>query len=350
MTMKALVKTGIIRFTESAEEELQLLQSELRLGKLLTAVENGSSLEAVKDDIRELAFVLADLFGDSLPSIDVDPLETLKLASRDINLGRILKERGLARLYQLLNQHEKIIDPTTGEAIYKPKYMYLTHPDTGERFTRREDMIMWFCRDAHVARSLVFQRIAMYERLLSLGFQLEEAYQVILTKPYTIKETLSTVASWDKGNLIDIDPNVANRLAEKMLPEHTEEVRMLAEKANNDNLSLEEQESARKVLTEVLRPAVISLVREVAEHPNSKDAMDFVRHDIAAKPEIHYSWDYQKDELVARVMVKKLDATGSEYVADILEVRMIPDPVMPPELRADLAARLPLRNRDINVK
>jgi hypothetical protein len=88
-------------------------------------------------------------------------------------------------------------------------------------------------------------------------------------------------------------------------------------------------------------------VREVAEHPSVRDAMDFVRHDIAARPEIGYRWDNERDELVIELLRKAQDPHGVEYISDVLTIRMIPDPAMPSEVRRDLTTRLPVKNREV---
>jgi hypothetical protein len=93
-----------------------------------------------------------------------------------------------------------------------------------------------------------------------------------------------------------------------------------------------------------MRPAIGKLIEDVAAHEDTKDAMDFVRSDIAGKPEINYSWDYERDELVCEVIIKgKKD--GTEYIKDILTIRFLPDQLIVPELRADITTRMPIKNR-----
>jgi hypothetical protein len=72
---------------------------------------------------------------------------------------------------------------------------------------------MWFCKSARVSRSIVFQRIASIEKLTGIGFSLDDAYQIILTKPYAIRETLNEVGEWSHGELTAVAPDVAVRLA-----------------------------------------------------------------------------------------------------------------------------------------
>ncbi len=71
--------------------------------------------------------------------------------------------------------------------------------------------------------------------------------------------------------------------------------------------------------------------------------MEFVRNDIAGRPEISYSWDYERDELICEV-IKKGKKNGTEYVKDILTIRFL-DQATPPELREDITTRMPIKNR-----
>jgi hypothetical protein len=197
-----LIGTEIIRFTDNAQEELSRLSKELRLSNLINQIgDSGNIPQDVKDDLRNLIFTLADMFGSDLPAAVADPVEALRTASRDINLARVLAERGLFRFYQLLKTTTVVYDDTYREEIPVPIYTQLVDPDTGEPFYRQEDFVMWFCREAKVSRALVFQRIATINRLLTLGFPLDEAYQTILSKPYAIQETLKELAVWHRKSL-----------------------------------------------------------------------------------------------------------------------------------------------------
>ena len=76
-------------------------------------------------------------------------------------------------------------------------------------------MIGWFCKSAKVSRSVVFMRMATIEKLLGLGYELDDCYKTILTKPYAIRETLHEIAEWHHNELEYVDPEIALRLAEK---------------------------------------------------------------------------------------------------------------------------------------
>ena len=344
--------SAIIRFTESAEEELSILAKEMRLSKLVENLTPQSQIpEDLKDDLRHLLVTLSDLFSTSLPPLEDSPLETLRLASRDINLSRVLRERGLMRVYRLLNEKVEVVeaDPFTSTPMKAlvPLFMTQANPDDGTKFLRREDFIGWFCAEAKVPRSLVFMRMATIDKLLTLGFTLDDAYSTILMKPSAIRDTLNLVGTWDKGELVDVRPEVATRLAERMLPDQVEQVQQLVDVVTNENADEEEQEEARQRLNETLKPAVTQLVKEVASHPNAKDAMDFVRHDIVGKPEIAYRWDYDSNTLEVTMVRKSIDPKGTEYISEVVTTHLIPDPAITPEMRQDLVTRLPVRNREI---
>ena len=123
-----------------------------------------------------------------------------------------------------------------------------------------------------------------------------------------------------------------------------ERVGKLVETIADPLIDQAERDQAQDELTEAMRPAISKLVDEVAAHQDTKDAMDFVRADIAGKPEISFSWDYERDELVCEIIVKGKKA-GTEYIKDIVTVRLMCDILMPPELRDELVTRLPIKNR-----
>ncbi len=220
------MNSEVIRFTESAEEELKRLYDELQISDVVDALRNGNMPEDIQALVVPLTTTILDLFGTGTPNIGIDPINTLKQASRDINLSRILRERGLFRLFRLLN---------TNDEHNVPIYQSLTDPISGCYFNRREDLIGWFCSSAKVSRSVVFMRLATIEKLLGLGFELDAAYQTILTKPYAIRETLNEIAEWHHNELDYVDPEIAIRLAEKfLLPEERSVVEELAKMADDD--------------------------------------------------------------------------------------------------------------------
>ena len=330
------MQAQIIQFTESAQEELKRLYDELQISDLVSALRSGRMNDDVQALVVPLTTTILDLFGTATPGIDIDPISTLKSASRDINLSRILRERGLFRLFRLLN---------TNDDHNVPIYQTLTDPDTGEAFARREDMIGWFCKSAKVSRSVVFMRMATIEKLLGLGFDLDACYQTILTKPYAIRETLKEIAEWSGGELDHVEPAIALRLAEKYLPqEEIERVRSYAQLLNSDETDVEEREWAQEKLNDAVRPAINRLISDVALHQDSKGAMEFVRSDIAGKPEISYSWDYERDELICEIVIKG-EKDGTQYIKDIVTTRFLPDMPGISALMEDLTTRMPIKNR-----
>ena len=324
----------VIQFTGTAEEELQRLHDELQISDVVSALRSGDMPNDLQALVVPLATTILDLFGTGTPTIGADPILALKSASRDINLSRILRERGLFRLFRLLN---------TNDSHNVPLYQTLTNPDTGEPFDRREDMIGWFCKSAKVSRSVVFMRLSTIEKLLGLGFDEDQCYATIITKPYAIRETLNEIAEWSNGKLDFVDTDIALRLAEKYLDTREQErVKVLVDTINDEHAV--DRDGAEEELIQRMCPAISKLVQDVAAHEDTKDAMEFVRADIAGKPEINYSWDYERDELVCEIIVKG-KKNGSEYIKDIVTVRMLPDQLMPRELRSDITTRMPIKNR-----
>jgi hypothetical protein len=329
------MNTHITPFTGSAEEELRRLYDELQISDVVDALRGKNLPDQVQALIVPLTTTILDLFGTGTPAIGMDPISTLKSASRDINLSRILRERGLFRLYRLLN---------TNDERNIPLYQSLTDPDTGEPFDRREDLIGWFCKSARVSRSVVFMRMATIDKLLGLGFDLDDCYATVLTKPQAIRETLRQIADWEVGGeLAHVDPDVAIRLAEKYLPlDEQEKVAGYARKMKSEDPA--EQDEAEEGIVKAVRPAIGKLVSEVAAHDNTKDVMAFVRSDIAGLPEIAFTWDYEHDELECEIIIKG-NKGGTEYVRDIITTRFIPDNEVHPDLRRELTTRLPIKNR-----
>ena len=335
-------QSTIIRFSENATEELLTLTQEMRLKRLVESIAPGAAIpEELKGDIRQLLSLLVDLFGTELPAIDPDPMETLRLASRDINLARVLRERGLFRMFRLVNS-----TTLTPSGAVVPSFRMQINQDTGEYFASQEEFLGWFCREAQVARSLVFMRIAAINRLQSLDIPLDEVYQIVLTRPYAMGEVVKAVADWQKGEMLGIKPEVAPRLAERLMPDRVEDVQAWTAVIQNEGSTLEEKDQARQNMTETLRPAVRDLVRQVAGHASTKDAMDWVRYDVAGQAEITYTYDALHRYFHAEVLVKAVDPHGTEYISVVQDIVLIPDPELPDALLQDLLKRLPIKNRD----
>jgi hypothetical protein len=339
-----------LQFTETAQEEVDRLVMELGLVPLAQTInQNRQDLpEELQKELGQLMGIILDMFSADLPLPNGDPEDTLRIVSREINLGRLLKERGIFRFYNLLDQ-EVYFDPDTGEQVDEPKgsvslslCQTLNNPITGQPFANDTEFIGWFCEEAHVSRSLLFRRIMAIRRMVkTLGFDIEEAFNIMVSKPYAIEETIRMIADWDKENLKNVDPDVLVEIAKKVRPGQAAEYELLAAQAGEDPDSLD-------FLISQSKPVLADLLREVADHERSKDAMDTVRHDILRIPEISYRWDPDGDFLVVTIITKSIDEDGGEYVKEILHVPFIPDLVakVPREIKNDLIKRLPIKNRD----
>jgi len=338
-----------VRFTENAEEEISDLVNELRLIPLAAFITKSEAPvpEELKEHLGAMLNVLFDIFSINLPEISKDTEIALRTISRDINLARLLRERGLFRLYKLVNGRVgiaadgTIVPETSNDAVeYLPAFMTKINPNTGGTFGKQEEFIGWFCEEAHVSRGLVFMRLAAIERMLAIGFSLEEAFRLVVSKPFAVQETLTSVATWDKGTLIRVEPEVAKQLARKIDPDNIEHISDLADAAENDPL-------ARIELNRAIKPLIAGLVEEVAAHDRAKDAMEFVRNDILMQPEISYTWDNDGNSLIVHFIPHNIDPeTGEEYESKPITIPFIPDAlVLPKEIRDDLIKRLPIRNR-----
>ncbi len=95
-------------------------------------------------------------------------------------------------------------------------------------------------------------RMATIEKLLGLGFELDDCYKTILTKPYAIRETLNEIAEWHHNELDYVDPEIALRLAEKYLTtDEQEQVRSLVDTMIDQMTRIqEERDQAQDELTE----------------------------------------------------------------------------------------------------
>lgn len=343
----------LIRFTDSAQEEASVLMKEMDFAGVADMLRKGNAIpEEYLERVQSMFLTVADMFDSGLPSLGDDPMETMRQASRDFNMSRLLKERGLARVYRLLNTGSHLKDAVTGEIDIVPMYTLLNNPETNEPFSRREDFIIWFCSSAHISRSLVFPRMSTYDRLLSLGFSLEEAYTIILGKPSAIRKVLLLMGVWQHGELVDVAPEIAKRIVEKIAPEKTEQLESVIQRISTavEKGNFSAQEEARADYIQMIKPVMAQAIQEVANHQNTRDAVDFVQHDLVGQPEIKYRWDFERDCLEVEVVRKSIDPRGNEFISDILVIPFIPDvPVVPQELREDLFNRLPLRNREGRV-
>jgi hypothetical protein len=329
------IKEVSINFTNDAEEEVAALVKDLQLIPVAQyLLDDGKPVpEDLKSVLTGLLNALSDLFSAELPGVEKDPERALRIISRDINLARLLKERGLFRLYRLLHQVDE-----NG----LPQYMSIINPDMGHPFASQEEFIGWFCSEAHVARSLVFIRLATIEKTLALGFDLNAAFKLIITKPYAIRETLNMIATWDKNELASVDPTVIMQIADRVAPELVEKLQPLADAARDND-----DDDAKEQLMDAAKPVLAKLLNQVADHDRAKDAMDMVRHDILLRPEISYVWDEDMNALVIQLIKHQVDPkNGTDIAIPAVSVPFIPDiPELPEEIKTDLLKRLPIRNR-----
>lgn len=326
-----------INFTDSPKEEVSLIRKEFNLSSLAETltkiVDTGDALDP--EERIQVAMIIANLqemFSLDLPEVDDSVEKTLRLSSRDINLSRILRERGIIRLYRLLREKKDGI----------PIFQTLINPYDDAPFSRQEDFITWVAREAHMPRSTLFIRFSVYDKMLSIGFSLEEAFKTVITKPYAMQEVLKMLGTWDRQKeLVAVNPDVANKVARRVLSlEDARKISTLIEEYEENP-----SDGVLKTIATTFKPALKEFISELAEHPNTKEMMDFVRHDIVGKPEIGYKW--RNDALIVMLTQKSVDETGTEVEVSIEEIPFVPDiPYELPEaIILDLIERLPIKNR-----
>ncbi len=327
-----------ISFTDSPEEEVALIKREFNLSdaakELEKAIMQGDVMsEDAHIQLAQLLTTFQEMFSLELPSLGDTTEDTLRLSSRDINLSRLLRERGLVRLYRLIKERDE-------ENV--PLFLAYIDPYSQSPFKTQEDFIGWIAKDAHIPRSTLFMRFATYDKMLGVGFTLEPAFQTVITKPYAMREVLNLVATWDRGGRItDVSPQVAKNIANRILL--PKEAAPIIEAADY----YEENPSpvALKELIEVFRPVIKAFIEELAHHDNTKEMMDYVRYDILARPEITYSW---KDEaLILHIVRKAITEEGTEVVINVEDIPFVPDypGEIDEEIVDDLLNRLPIKNR-----
>lgn len=326
-----------VQFSDSVDDEISALNQDLRLVPLAQALQGNESIpENMRKQIHQMISILADIFSSDLPKLEDTTDATLRTISRDINLARLLRERGLFRLYRLINQRD---------ANNSPVYMSLINHSTGAPFATQEEFVGWFCREAKVARSLVFQRMAIIDRVKALGFSLEEAFVVITKKPFAIREILHMVADWgDNGKINDIDPDVIEQIAGKMSPDILPALTVIT----NDVRNNPEDSLAHATMVQAAKPIIAGLLREAADHDTARDALDFVRHDLLQKPTIEYTWNDMAQSLDIELVRLSMDPTTREERKEFpVYISLIVDSSqpLPKEIRDDLFKRIPISNR-----
>lgn len=327
-----------ITFTENPQQEIDLVQRELNLSTLTDRMNNvvfgtGQLTEEEETQLAELLATLQEMFSLELPELKEEIEKNLRLSSRDINLSRILRERGIIRFYRLIKE-------TNEDGI--PLFMTVINPLEDKPFQRQEEFITWVALDAHMPRSTLFMRFATYDKLRALGFELDDAFRTVITKPYAMRQVLNMLGTWDREkNLIGVEPEIAAKVAQKVLTrEDYQKVQDLA-----DSYVEDPSEENLESLTTAFEPALGEFIRELALHPNTREMMDYVRHDVLGKAEISYSW--HGDSLIVSITRKALDDSGTEFIVGVEEIPFSPDyPFeLPEELVFDILERLPIKNR-----
>lgn len=338
MEIKMENKQLQITFTDSPQEEVARIQKEFSLSdaaqELERAILSGEQMsEEAHIKLAEVLSAFKEMFSINLPELGETPEETLRTSSRDINLSRLLRERGLVRLYRLLREK-------TEDGI--PLYMLYINPYTDSPFQKKEDFVGWIAKDAHIPRSTLFMRFSTYDKMLGLGFDLEDAFNTIITKPYAMRQVLNMIAEWNrKGQITKINPETAKQIANQVYSDEEREVVASFADAYKENPT----PVALKSLVQRVTPAVKSFIKELAETPNTKDMMEHVQHDVLKKPEIQYTW--VDDSLVVTIIRKEIAEDGTEVISNIEDIPFIPD--YPTELDEfivdDIITRLPVKNR-----
>jgi len=330
-------KNLALQLPENPNAEIQRVVAEMKLLPLVEAIQRediqGLLPPDVVENLASLLTTITDMFSMEVPDVSQSPEETLRRVSRDVNISRILRERGLFRLYQFCRT-------LTEDGV--PVYLSLMNPETEAPFENQEKFIGWFCREASISRGLVFMRLAAIERTLSLGYTESEAFQIITARPYAIQETLKLVGEWTGGSLDSVNPEALRQVAERVAPELAEGLANLSAAFLADP-----SDENKEALFTGARPIMKALLEEVSGHASSKDAMSFIKHDILEIPEINYTWDTKSDALVVELVRMGIDsATGTKNIVEVISVPFYADIVdLPREIVDDLIRRLPIRNR-----
>ena len=332
------MKDITITFSETAEQEINSLITELQLVPIAAAMQKNESLpEELKVHLGSMLSVLLDMFSNDLPDISGSTEETIRASSRDIHLASILRERGIFRFYRLISQ--------TGDTG-APLYLELINPNSGSPFATQEEFVGWFCGDSHISRAILFQRISTIDRMQELGFSLADTFKLILAHPYAMQETIREIANWGRGasrsQILSVNPDVAVAAAKRVAPDNADAIEDLADRVRKNPDDMD----AMADLVSAAKPILAQVMEEVSDLDRAKDAMDFVRYDILTRPEITYSWDPDTDILTVELLRREVGPTGSAYMTRPINVPFVPDvESLPREIRDDLMKRLPIKNR-----
>jgi hypothetical protein len=104
----------------------------------------------------------------------------------ETNLGTMLRESALFRIWRIksFSMYEITDD---GEEQYAP------------RFRTWPDFVKTVAENAGVSRSTVYSRIRVYDQLAWLGYDLLEAYAIVVHKSYLSGKVLDTIIDWARN-------------------------------------------------------------------------------------------------------------------------------------------------------
>lgn len=318
-------------FTDDAQTEVK--RTLLDMGLI-----DVSSLAKDEPRLHQFLAYIAEIFSTSLPELTGELDQDLMRVSRDINLSRLFRNRGIMLFYRLLNENIEGV----------PVYQYFNNPYTDSPFRNRTEFIDWFSKDAHISRDIIFRNIAAIDRSLELDLSIEQAYEYLNKYAHAFRETLKNVLIWDdetRRKLVGIDPDIALNVAEHVDSGDPERLEMIADLAHR---AKDGDESAQEVLLDEMKPSIVRLLDEITDQASAKDAMSFVKHDILVKPEITYRWIPEGSYIEITMVNKSIATTGEEFTDKILSVCLLLDyeGELPQEIVDDVIRRLPIVNRN----
>lgn len=310
-------------------------QDEVRRTLLSMGILDVTSLAENEPALQRLLASIAEIFSSDLPKLTGDMDTDLMRVSRDINLSRLFRNRGIILFWQVLNTHNDGV----------PIFQYFNHPYEERPFRNMTEFIDWFSRDAHISRDLIFRNIAAIERALSLGLSLDQIYEYLNKYAHAFRETLKNVLIWDeetRRKLVGIDPDIAISIVEHLDPINSDEIVELAKEIKND------PSKDNGNLTEKMKPYIIQLLDEVTSQESAKDAMRFVKHDILERPEITYRWVADGGYIEITLVRTSIAQSGEKFTDGVETVNLLLDAInIPEEILQDLIKRLPIVNRQM---
>lgn len=283
--------------------------------------------------IHKLLMSLSEIFSIELPELSGDVEKDLTRVSRDINLSRLFRNRGIMLFYRLVN--EKV------DGV--PIFQYFNHPYEERPFRNMTEFVDWFSHDAHISRDIIFRNMAAIDRALQVGITLEQSYEYLNKYAHAFRETLKNVLEWDddtRRKLVGINPDIALSIVNQLDPSNIDMIMPLI-----DSAKLNPEKSNGK-LVDAMKPYIRQLLDEVTSQDTAKDAMKFVKHDILTKPEIKYRWISEGGYIEISLTRTSLADTGEKFTERIDVVNLLIDsPSIPKEVIQDLVTRLPIVNR-----